>query len=142
MIRFALTCSGEHEFEGWFRDNAAFERQAEAGQVGCPACGDTTVRKAIMAPAVVARSRDADSANRAQARFAMVAQAARKVREHVEKNFENVGERFPEEARKIHYNESPQRAIRGRATKEDAEALKDEGIEFQTLPPFLTGDSH
>ena len=71
----------------------------------------------------------------------MPADLLAKLREAVKKT-EDVGERFPEEARKIHYNESPQRAIRGRATREDAEALKDEGIEFQTLPPFLTGDSH
>ena len=71
----------------------------------------------------------------------MPAELVAKLREIV-KNTEDVGERFPEEARKIHYDESPQRAIRGKASKEDAEALKDEGIEFSPLPPFLTGESH
>jgi hypothetical protein len=71
----------------------------------------------------------------------MPADLLSRLREIVKKT-EDVGERFPEEARKIHYKESPQRAIRGRASKEDAEALREEGIEFQTLPPFLTGDSH
>ena len=58
------------------------------------------------------------------------------------RNTEDVGERFPEEARKIHYEEIPKRSIRGRASKEEAEALKEEGIEFAPLPPFLTGESH
>ena len=142
MIRFALTCGAAgHEFEGWFRDNAAFERQAEAGQVGCPVCGDMAVRKAIMAPAVVAKSREVDAAKRAQARFAMMAQAVRKVREHVEKNFENVGERFPEEARKIHHGEAEKREIWGKATLAEAKELHEEGIPVQTLPevPELDG---
>jgi hypothetical protein len=142
MIRFALTCGASaHEFEGWFRDNAAFERQAEAGQVGCPVCGDTAVRKAIMAPAVVAKSRDADAAKRAQARLMAVMHVARQVREHVEKTHENVGERFPEEARKIHHGEAPKREIWGKATLAEARELHEEGVPVMPLPelPELDG---
>src|SRR3712207_1088298 len=144
MIRFALTCDQKHEFEGWFRDNEAFERQAAAGQVGCPVCGDTAVRKAIMAPAV-ARSREggvsSSSAERAQVRMALMLKVLRQVREHVEKNFENVGDRFAEEVRRIHHGEAEERDVWGRATLAEAKELHEEGIPVQPLPelPELDG---
>ena len=101
MIRFALSCQQEHGFEGWFRDNVAFEQQAEAGQIACPTCGDTAVRKAIMAPAV-ARTDTTAAAERAQKRMAMMMQVMWQVRQHVVNNFDNVGPKFAEEARRIH----------------------------------------
>jgi hypothetical protein len=140
MIRFTLTCSKEHEFEGWFRDNETFERQAEAGQVACPVCADAAVRKAIMAPAVT-RTRPGEAVTREQVRQAVMLHMARKVREHVEKNFEGVGERFAEEARRIHYGEAEKRDIWGSATIADAKELHEEGITVQPLPevPELDG---
>lgn len=139
MIRFALTCgTGAHEFEGWFRDNAAFERQAAAGQVACPVCAGTDVRKAVMAPAV---SRGAEAAERAKARAAALVAAMRQAREHVEKNFEHVGERFADEARRIHHGEAEKRDIWGQATIAEAKELHAEGIPVSPLPdpPKLDG---
>ena len=140
MIRFALTCSSEHEFEGWFRDSGAFEQQVAAGQIGCPVCGDVTVRKAIMAPAV-ARWRPGRAPSPEQVRQAMMVYMARKVREHVETNFENVGDQFAEEARRIHYGEADRRDIWGQATIAEAKELHEEGISVRPLPevPELDG---
>jgi hypothetical protein len=145
MIVFDLVCGQGHRFEGWFASSDAFAEQQGKELVRCPMCDDHHVERLPSARVRVPKGEaavDAPKAPDAQAAVAgMPADLLAKLREVVRKT-EDVGERFPEEARKIHYNESPQRAIRGRATKEDAEALKDEGIEFQTLPPFLTGDSH
>lgn len=138
MIRFTLACGRGHEFEGWFRDNAAFERQSADGQVACPACAGTDVRKAVMAPAV---SRGAEAAERAKARAAALVAAMRQAREHVEKNFEHVGERFADEARRIHHGEAEKRDIWGQATATEAKELRDEGIPVSPLPdpPKLDG---
>jgi hypothetical protein len=145
MIVFDLVCAHGHRFEGWFASGDAFDEQQGKKLVRCPMCDDQHVERLPSArvrvrkgEAVVDTPKQADTQD---AVAGMPADLLAKLREVVKKT-EDVGERFPEEARKIHYNESPQRAIRGRATKEDAEALKEEGIEFQTLPPFLTGDSH
>lgn len=135
MIRFALSCGQDHEFEGWFKDGAAFDRQAADHDIICPICGDTDVRKAIMAPAVARKGElTAEKA-------AMLMQLLRQVREHVEKNFDNVGERFAEEARRIHYGEAEARDIFGRATLAEAKELLEEGINVRPLPelPKLDG---
>ena len=128
MILFDLRCSQGHAFEAWFRDGATYEAQAEAGEITCAVCGDTDVSKAPMAPAVATRNR-IDPERAAQAmRF------WRKVQDHVEKNFDNVGRDFPEEARKIHYGEAEKRNIYGEATAAEARELRDEGIEVSPIP--------
>ncbi len=154
MICFSLHCANDHTFEGWFRDGATFDRQAEEGSVACPTCGDSSVRKAMMAPAVVRSSSRAVVARTEappptaappqlpdHAKAAVMIAMVRKMREHVEKNFENVGERFPEEARRIHYGEAEEREIFGQATIEDAQELIEEGISVRPLPevPKLDG---
>ena len=145
MIVFDLMCGHGHRFEGWFASGDSFSEQERKKLVRCPMCDDHHVERLPSARVRVPKGEaavDAPSKQEPQeAVTGMPADLLAKLREVVKKT-EDVGERFPEEARKIHYNESPQRAIRGRATKEDAEALKDEGIEFQTLPPYLTGDTH
>jgi hypothetical protein len=145
MIVFDLVCGQGHRFEGWFASGDAFSEQQGRDLVRCPMCDDHHVERLPSARVRVPKGEAAVDAPKQpasqEAMAGLPADLLAKLREVVRKT-EDVGERFPEEARKIHYNESPQRAIRGRATKEDAEALKDEGIEFQTLPPFLTGDSH
>lgn len=149
MILFSLLCAGDHEFEGWFKSNAGFDEQATSGQIACPICGDTGVRKAMMAPAV-ARSGSlvpaiptppATVPERGSMPPAMMRQMLLKVREHVEKNFDHVGDRFAEEARRIHHGESEQRDIWGRATAAEARELNDEGIAVRPLPelPKLDG---
>ncbi|MES1203817.1 MAG: DUF1178 family protein [Pseudomonadota bacterium] len=129
MIRYALVCENGDEFEAWFGSIADFDVQAEKGQIGCPVCGDARVRKAPMAPAI-AKSKDTAPSERAVA-MAM----AHKVREHVRDHFDYVGERFPEEARKMHDGESEERPIWGEATPEQAKAMMEDGLPVAPLPP-------
>ena len=152
MIVFDLKCPKDHVFEGWFSDTATFEQQVEAGEVTCPVCGSAKVAKALMAPNVATRSSASKGADVAPATD-MVSVAKQKeeagkvmammraVKDHVEKNFDNVGTKFADEARKIHYGETEKRNIYGKATREDAKSLKDEGVEFGELPdvPDLDG---
>ena len=154
MICFSLHCANDHTFEGWFRDGATFDRQVGEGSVACPTCGNSSVRKAMMAPAVVRTAsravavREESPAPAAvppqlpdHAKAAVMMAMLRKMREHVEKNFENVGERFPEEARRIHYGETVEREIFGQASLEEAKELIEEGIAVRPLPdlPKLDG---
>jgi hypothetical protein len=129
MILFALRCASDHEFEGWFRDGATFDRQSAGGKIACPQCGDTAVTKAPMAPRV-ARSRSAEvTPSPAQLRKAL-----QELRRHIETNCDYVGEHFAEEARRIHYGESDPRGIYGEASADDAKDLAEEGIEVSRVP--------
>jgi len=128
MIVFDLTCGHGHRFEGWFASADDFERQSKAVMVRCPVCDDASVDQAIETESESTIAGIPDD-------------LVRKLREIV-RNTENVGQRFPEEARKIHYEEVPSRPIRGQASKDEADALREEGIEFTPLPPFLTRDQH
>lgn len=145
MIVFDLTCMHGHRFEGWFASAEDFERQTKAVLVRCPICDDASVArlpsaKVHVGPAT-ADTPPATEESRTEPVAGLPDEVMRKLRAIV-RNTENVGERFPEEARKIHYDEAPARAIRGQASKEEAEALREEGIEFTPLPPFLTRDQH
>lgn len=132
MIRYDLRCDNGDEFEAWFGSIADYDKQAWAGQVECPHCGSTQVEKAPMAPAVVTgRRKDA----RQERAVAMA--LASKVREHIRENFDYVGEKFADEARKMHAGETEERAIWGEATPEQAEQLAEEGIAAAPLPPVL-----
>jgi hypothetical protein len=135
VIKYALKCEHDHGFEGWFSNSADYDDQAEKGLLSCPVCGSSDVGKALMAP-YVATSRK--SAAAAEERLQVVRQAinesVRSARDYVEKNFEGVGKRFPEEARKIHYGEAEARPIYGEATPDEAKALKEEGVEIAALP--------
>ncbi len=187
MIRYQLRCSRGHGFEGWFRNSDAYTRDVE--HLDCPVCGDRTIEKAIMAPAVLQRAAgvsggdtatpadptlSSDATARAaagptlpakatlptpaegpspvaaapaltvspeQAQLAKTLMLLRKLRTHVETNFEHVGDRFAEEARKIHYEETEPRGIYGEASREEVERLEDEGIVVASLPdlPKLDG---
>ena len=145
MIIFDLTCAHGHRFEGWFASADDFERQAKAVLVRCPVCDDASVVRVPSAKVHVGRATvDAPRAaeeTEAQAVAGLPEELISKLREIV-RNTENVGRRFPEEARKIHYEEVPPRPIRGQASKDDAESLREEGIDFASLPPFLTRDHH
>ena len=140
MIRFSLKCACGNRFESWFRDNAACEDLMAAGHLSCPACGGTSVAKAPMAP-FVAAARESDRDAEAEARDARVRTALLRLRAAVEANSENVGSGFAEEARKIHYGETPQRSIYGAATPDEAAALADEDIPFAQLPWGSRGNS-
>jgi hypothetical protein len=162
MIRYALACANGHEFESWFANSAAFDKQKKRGLVTCPLCGSAKVDKAIMAPRL-ARS-DAEkiapptpqppsapalpqqapalpAVPPGKSAVAMTSpqerelrQKLKELRDHVTKNAQYVGQQFPEEARKMHYGEIEHRSIYGEASPEDAKALHDEGIEFHPLP--------
>ena len=145
MIIFDLLCAHGHAFEGWFASGAEFDRQKEASLVTCPVCDGSDVERRPSARVRVTKAADAAPtpvpAARGDAIAGISPELLAKLREVV-RNTEDVGERFPEEARKIHYDEAPPRSIRGQASREDAEALADEGIEFSPLPPLLTRESH
>lgn len=128
MILFELRCSQGHEFEAWFRDSAAYDQQAEAGEISCAICGDGSVSKALMAPAVATRPKiDAE-------RAAATMRTWRKLQDHIEKNFDHVGPAFAEEARKIHHGEAEKRSIYGEASSTEAKELRDEGITVGQIP--------
>jgi hypothetical protein len=152
MIIFDLACTRGHRFEGWFASGEAFDRQQAGGQVRCPVCDAAEVSRlpsahvavskggqvAVPAPAASAPSPPVPTQD---ATAGMPAEVVARLREIV-RGTENVGPRFPEEARRIHYNEAPARAIRGHASPEEADSLREEGIDFAPLPPFLTEDRH
>ena len=129
MILYTLRCASGHEFEAWFRDGDGFEAQQTAGEVACPHCGDAQVEKAVMAPRI-GRSREKTPApSPAQMRAALV-----ELRRQVEANCDYVGERFAEEARRIHYHEVDPRGIYGEATSDESKELAEEGISFGRIP--------
>ena len=133
MILFKLKCETGHEFEGWFRDGATFDRQNTRGQISCPRCGSNDVDKAPMAPRPL-RAADTPSVDQTPPRAEDVRRALQVLRRHVETNCENVGSRFATEARAIHNGTSKARGIYGDSTPEESRALADDGIDFQTIP--------
>ena len=151
MIIYELACAQGHQFEGWFASADDFARQAERALVRCPVCDDEHVAIVPSARVRVAKHggaggpaaapAEAPASAPAEAVAGMPPELVRRLREVI-KATEDVGRRFPDEARKIHYDEVPARAIRGQASHEEAESLREEGIEFTSLPPFLTRDPH
>jgi len=154
MIRYALVCEKGHAFESWFADSAAYERQAKRKLVTCPHCGSPKVEKAIMAPRLAGSKRgkapveeQASAPTTAPAMPVATAPVAmlspqeqhlraklKELRDHITKSADNVGAKFPEEARKMHYGEIEHRSIYGVASPEEAAELAEEGIEFHPLP--------
>lgn len=133
MIVFELKCSSDHRFEAWFRDGAAYDAQVRDGTLACPLCGDHAVTKAPMAPRI-AKGRDTAPDDRAKQAQAEVLTKLREIRKAVEENCDYVGDRFAEEARRIHYGETDPRGIYGETTPKEAEELKEEGVTFQRIP--------
>jgi hypothetical protein len=161
MIRYALACDKGHGFESWFQNSAAFDKQLKRKLVNCPVCGSEKVEKALMTPQLsgtkkrgrmIAPAQEGPAAPpeppaQPPAQVAMMSPQEREfrvklkeLREHLTKNAENVGKRFPEEARKMHYGEIEHRSIYGEASPDDARALHEEGIEFHPLP--ILPDEH
>jgi hypothetical protein len=156
MIRYALRCDHDHAFESWFQDSAAYDSQVKRKLVTCPVCGSAKVEKAIMAPRVVSKkgrdtavtpapettetpAQPAETATPAPTPLMMAQERElraklKELRDHIVKNADNVGERFPNEARKMHYGEIEHRPIYGEASPDEARALIDEGVEVSPLP--------
>jgi hypothetical protein len=151
MIRYALVCDQRHNFEAWFQSSADYDKQAKRALVSCPTCSSTKIEKAIMAPSIgragkseghtiVANELPATPLAPA-APVAMLPPQEREMRkklkdlrDHLIKNADNVGQKFPEEARKMHYGEIEHRSIYGEASPQDAKELYEEGIDFHPLP--------
>jgi len=136
MIRYSLRCDRDHEFEAWFRSSADYDHASKAGETLCPVCGSHEVGKAPMAPAVSGTKKKGETMSVAvpDPRNATFQAALREFRKKVTEDADYVGDKFAEEARKMHYNEVEARGIYGEATIEEAEALADEGIGFHPLP--------
>lgn len=138
MIRYAVACEHDHEFEGWFPSSDGFDDQAARGLIECPYCASTRVRKAIMAPAVAGTKKRGAAPDPTPQMQTMVMEAMAKVREHVEENFDYVGDAFAKEARAIHEGSSEHRDIYGEATPAEVRALKEDGVPVSALPPRPT----
>ena len=153
MIRYALRCERDHTFESWFQSSSAYESQVKRKLVECPTCGSTKVEKAIMAPRIVSKKgRDAAPVPAApvpapapevippgptsllMAQERELRAKLKELRDHIVKNADDVGERFPTEARKMHYGETEHRPIYGEASIEEARELIEEGIEVAPIP--------
>ena len=164
MIRYNLRCESGHAFESWFQSSSAYEVQEKRHLVNCPVCGSAKVERAIMAPQIVSKkgrasaepaaANPAEPAPPASAPASAAAPAStplmmaqerelraklKELREHIVKNADNVGERFPNEARKMHYGDIEHRPIYGEASPDEARALIEEGVEVTPLP-VLPGD--
>lgn len=149
MIRYALRCERDHTFESWFQSSSAFDQQVKRKLVTCPVCGSAKIEKAIMAPQIVSKKgrkstppapAQAVEAPRPDPTPLMMAQERelraklKELRDHIIKNADNVGDRFANEARKMHYGEIEHRPIYGEASPDEARTLIDEGIEVSPLP--------
>lgn len=129
MIKYTLKCESQHEFEAWFNRSSDFDSQAKRGLVECPNCGSKKIEKAPMAPNVKRSSQRSE--------LSELSDIADKIRTEIEKNCDDVGENFAEEARAIHYGDKPERGIYGQATPKEAKDLIDEGVKVSPIPDAL-----
>jgi hypothetical protein len=149
MIHYTLRCERGHAFESWFQSSSAYEAQEKRKLVNCPVCGSAKVERAIMAPQIVSKRGQEDAAPAPAATTDVTAPAStplmmaqerelrakiKELRDHIVKNADNVGERFPNEARKMHYGDIEHRPIYGEATPDEARSLIEEGVEVSPLP--------
>ena len=135
MIKYRLKCGSGHDFESWFSSSEDFDRLAAGKLLSCAVCGDGAVEKALMAPGVASSETSEATEERPLSRPASPAeQALRALREKIEREAENVGTRFAEEARRIHHGEAPERAIYGEARPAEARKLVEDGVPVMPLP--------
>lgn len=139
MIRYSLICELEHEFDGWFASSDGFDQQLKRGLVTCPDCGSSRVSKALMTPRVPVKTNRKEPAVEAlhaptDPKVKAMVEMVRKLKQHVQQNADYVGDRFAEEARRIHYGEEESRGIYGEASMDDARELHEEGIDVLPLP--------
>jgi hypothetical protein len=135
MIRYALVCEHDHEFEGWFSASVDFDAQAARGLIDCPICASKAVRKQIMAPAVAGTRKRGPAAADASGKRQMMMEAMAQVRRHVEDTFDYVGDTFAREARAIHEGKSEERGIYGEASPAEVKSLVEDGVPVAPLPP-------
>jgi hypothetical protein len=142
MILYQLKCKKDHEFEAWFKDGQTCDRQLARKSVECPVCGNKSVAKALMAPRIGSQEKKAQDEKR---QVAVAAAALREqlqdIRAKIEENCDYVGDRFADEARKIHYGETDARGIYGEASNDQFKELTDEGIEVARVPWLPRSDA-
>jgi hypothetical protein len=134
VIQYSLQCAEGHSYDAWFKSAAAYDEQKARGIVLCAICGGRSVEKAMMAPAVARKDGERVSLSAAHPEAAKVREFLRQYRQKVVSEADYVGDKFAEEARKIHFEEVAPRGIYGEATKDEVAALVDEGVEFLPLP--------
>ncbi|UUX51418.1 DUF1178 family protein [Nisaea acidiphila] len=143
MIKYRLRCDAEHSFDAWFRDSAAYDKQAGAGLLTCPNCGSAAISKALMAPSVNSSKKKSNrqsaeetmpAVSQMPPEMAAIREKLVALRKEVESKFDYVGKEFAEEARKIHYGETDPHGIYGETSSDEAQALMEEGIEFTPIP--------
>lgn len=134
MIRFSLICERDHEFEAWFRSNDDFETQNKRGFVDCPHCGSKKIAKGLMAPAVSTSRRQEKMALAMNAKQQQLMAEMRALSEKVKENADYVGDKFADEARKIHFGESESRGIYGEASLDEVKGLAEDGVPFLPMP--------
>lgn len=136
MIRFTLSCDHDHEFEGWFRSNDDFEKQKKRGLIDCPECGSHRVEKSLMAPAVSTSRKQEKVALAMNAEQRRLMSEMKALSEKMRENADYVGNKFAEEARKIHFGEAEERGIYGEASIDEAKSLAEDGVPFMPIPVF------
>ncbi|WP_332701397.1 DUF1178 family protein [Devosia sp.] len=134
MIQYSLHCSKGHQYDAWFKNAAAFDEQQARGIVTCAVCGDAGIEKALMAPAVARTDNEKVSLSSAQPDAVQLRALLRAYRQKVISEADYVGDKFAEEARKIHFEEVEARGIYGEATRDDVIALAEDGVDFMPLP--------
>ena len=136
MILFDLQCDKNHKFECWFASSIKYEEQLKDKMIICPYCNSTKIQKSLMAPNINTKSTSKNSKKNNKKKLAQdnLENQIKKFRKYIEKNTDNVGKNFAEEARKIYYGETKSRPIRGESTEKEAQELAEEGIPFSQLP--------
>ena len=134
VIQYSLQCSNGHRFDAWFRNADAFEDQQARGLVSCAQCGDSMIQKAPMAPNVARTDQDRMPVSAHHPEATKIREMLRAYRQKVMAEAEHVGDRFAEEARKIHFEEAEARGIYGEATRDEVAELIEDGVEFLPLP--------
>ena len=136
MILFDLKCDKNHKFEAWFASSSNYEDQLKNKLIVCPYCNSTKIEKSLMAPNINTKglSKNNKKDNKKVISQQKLVNQIKKFRKFIEKNTDNVGKNFAEEARKIYYGETKSRPIRGESTENEAQELVEEGIPFSKLP--------
>ena len=134
MIHYALVCENAHKFEAWFRNAEAYEDQHARGIVTCPVCSSVSVDKALMAPSVSRSGSEKVSLSIGHPEHVQIREAMRALRQKVVSEADDVGDKFAEEARKIHFKDVEARGIYGEATRDEVASLIEDGVDFMPLP--------
>ena len=132
MIIYDLNCEKGHKFEGWFKDRNAFENQKSQSLITCPVCGSSDVKMVPSAMSIMAR--DIKTTNRGNFEELSMPKAIKLFHEYINKNFDDVGNKFAEVALKMHHGEEEKRNIKGTTTESEEDVLREEGVQFLKIP--------